>query len=98
MNKNLVGHEARAKHYSSIGDFKKAIEYFSKCTELPDAWRSLALAYSDVDDLENSIMAFEKAVQVGDMKSLPWLVELLQVHRPDDPELPKLKHKLEEGI
>lgn len=98
MNKNLVGHEARAKHYSSIGDFKKAIEYFSKCTELPDVWRSLALAYSDVDDLENSITAFEKAVQDGDMKSVPWLVELLQAHRPDDPELPRLRRELEEGV
>lgn len=98
MNKTQLGHKARATHYSTIGDFSKAIEYYSKCTELPDVWRSLALAFSDVEDLENSINAFENAILDGDMKSIPWLVELLQAHRPQDPELPRLKRQLEEGV
>jgi tetratricopeptide (TPR) repeat protein len=98
MNKIQIGHQARASHYATVGEFKKAIEYYSKCTELPDVWRSLALAYSDIDDLENSISAFEKAAHNGDMKSVPWLVELLQAHRPHDPELPNLKRQLEEGV
>lgn len=98
MNKLQIGLQVHATHYATMGDFNKGIEYYLKCTELPDVWRSLALTYSDVDDLENSISAFESAVQDGDMKSVPWLVELLQAHRPDDPELPRLKRLLEEGI
>lgn len=98
MNKVQLGHSARASYYESIGNPQKAIEYYSKCTELPDVWRSLALTYSDVDDLENSIMAFDNSVQSGDMKSLPWLVELLENYRPNDSQLPRLKKMLDEGI
>ena len=98
MSKVLMGHFGRASYYESVGNTWKAIEYYSKCTELPHVWRSLALAYSDVDDLDNSLLAFENAVQSGDQRALPWLVELLQIHRPEDEQLPRLKKQLDEGI
>lgn len=98
MNKILIGHKARGSYYESLGMHQEAIDSYSKCLELPDVWRSLALAYSDIDDLENAISAFEEAVNSGDLKSVPWLVELLQAHRPTDPQLPILKKQLEEGL
>lgn len=98
MNKVLLGHSGRASYYESLGNTWKAIEYYSKCTELPSVWRSIALLYSDVDDLDNSIMAFTNAVESGDIKSLPWLVELLTNHRPNDPELPALQKQLQDGL
>lgn len=98
MNKVLLGHKARGSYYESLGQFEKAVEAYSKCKELPDVWRSLALTYSDLDDLDNSIHAFEQAVESGDKKSIPWLVELLQAHRPADPKLPKLREQLERGV
>jgi tetratricopeptide (TPR) repeat protein len=98
MNKVQLGHAARASYYEAVGNPMKAIEYYSKCTELPDVWRSLALACSDIDDLENSIMAFDSSVQSGDMKSLPWLVALLENYRPNDSQLPRLKKMLDEGV
>ena len=82
MNKILIGHKARGSYYESLGKPEEAVKSYLKCRELPDVLRSLALAYSDLDDLENSIMTFEEAVQSGDMKSVPWLVTLLQIHRP----------------
>ena len=96
-NKVLLGYSGRASYYESLGNTWKAIEYYSKCTDLPNMWRSLALAYSDVDDLDNSILAFSKAVDSGDKKSLPWLVELLANHRPSDPQLPILQKQLQDG-
>ncbi len=98
MSKVLMGHFGRASYYESVGNTWKAIEYYSKCTELPHVWRSLALAYSDVDDLDNSLSAFESAVQSGDQRALPWLVELLQIHRPEHPQLSALKKQLDYGI
>jgi tetratricopeptide (TPR) repeat protein len=98
MNKILIGHKARGSYYESHGRFQEAVNSYSKCVELPDVWRSLALAYSDMDDLENAIRAFEEAVVSGDLKSIPWLVALLQSHRPNDPQLPILSTQLEKGI
>jgi tetratricopeptide (TPR) repeat protein len=98
MNRILIGHKARGFYYESLGKHREAIESYSKCLELPDVWRSLALVYSDLDDLENSINAFEEAVKSGDLKSIPWLVVLLQNHRPDDPRLPILTEQIEKGV
>lgn len=98
MNKILLGYSGRASYYESIGDRWKAIEFYSKCTELPNIWRSLGLAYSDVDDLDNSITAFRNAVESGDKKSIPWLVELLSNHYPNDPQLPTLQMQLNQGL
>ncbi len=98
MNKIQIGHKARGSYYESLGKYQEAIESYSKCKELPDVWRSLALAYSDMDELENAIKAFEEAVNSGDLKSVPWLVELLQAHRPTDPQLPALRAQVEKGV
>ena len=98
MNKILIGHKARGSYYESQGKPEEAVKSYLKCRELPDVLRSLALAYSDLDDLENAIATFEEAVQSGDMKSVPWLYALLQIHRPNDPELPILSKQLEEGV
>jgi tetratricopeptide (TPR) repeat protein len=98
MNKVLLGYSGRASYYESLGNTGKAIDYYSKCTELPNVWRSLALSYSDVDDLDNAIFAFSKAVENGDKKSLPWLVELLAEHRPSDPQLPILQKQLRDSL
>jgi tetratricopeptide (TPR) repeat protein len=98
MNKILIGHKARGSYYEAQGKPEEAVKSYLKCRELPDVLRSLALAYSDLDDLENSITTFEEAVQSGDMKSVPWLVTLLQIHRPDDPQLPMLSKQLEKGV
>jgi tetratricopeptide (TPR) repeat protein len=98
MNKILLGHKARGSYYESLGKPEEAVKSYLKCRELPDVLRSLALAYSDLDDLENSISTFEEAVQSGDMKSVPWLVTLLQIHRPNDPQLPMLSKQLEKGV
>ena len=98
MNKILIGHKARGSYYESLGKYQEAVENYSKCVELPDVWRSLALAYSDMDDLENAISAFEEAVKSGDLKSVPWLVTLLENHRPHDPQLPVLSKQLENGV
>lgn len=98
MNKILIGHKARGSYYESLGKYQEAVDSYSKCVELPDVWRSLALAYSDMDDLENAISAFEEAVKSGDLKSVPWLVTLLENHRPHDPQLPVLSKQLEKGV
>lgn len=98
MNKTLIGHKARGSYYESLGNYHKAVESYSKCVELPEVWRSLALAYSDIDDLENALNAFEEAVKSGDLKSIPWLVTLLQNHRPDDPRLPIFIEQIEKGV
>ena len=98
MNKVLLGYSGRASYYESVGNTLKAIEYYSLCTDLPNIWRSLALSYSDIDDLDNSIFAFNKAFESGDMKSLPWLVELLTNNRPNDPQLPMLQNQLQDRL
>ena len=63
MNKILIGHKARGSYYGSLGKPEEAVKSYLKCRELPDVLRSLALAYSDLDDLENSIMTFEEAAE-----------------------------------
>ena len=98
MNKILIGHKARGFYYESLGKYHEAVESYSKCVELPDVWRSLGLAYSDMEDLENALNAFEEAVKSGDLKSIPWLVTLLQNHRPDDPRLPIFIEQIEKGV
>jgi len=98
MNKILLGHKARGSYYESLGNGEKAVESYLKCLVLPDVWRSLALTYSDMDDLENALSAFEEAVKSGDLKSIPWLVELLQIHRPNDPKIKVLKEQIEKGV
>jgi tetratricopeptide (TPR) repeat protein len=98
MNKLAQGLLARAAYFERLGDFEKSIEAYKQCTELPNVWRSLALSYAEIDELEKSLAAFEKAVDNGDLKSLPWLVELLEAHRPDDSRLPKLKRQIEDGL
>ena len=98
MNKIVLGHYARGSFHEMLAEYDKAIESYKKCTELPNVWRLLALSYADIDDLENSITAFENAVENGDLKSVPWLVELLESHRPEDSKLPQLKKVIEEGF
>lgn len=98
MNKLAEGFHARASYYLTLGQYDKAVDAYKQCTELPNVWRSLALAYADIDDLENSIDAFENAVESGDVKSIPWLVELLNEHHPSDPRLSKYRKQIEEGL
>jgi tetratricopeptide (TPR) repeat protein len=98
MNKIALGHCARGLFHEMLAEYDKAIEAYKKCTELPNVWRLLALNYADIDDLENSITAFENAVENGDLKSVPWLVELLESHRPEDPKLQELKKVIEDGF
>jgi tetratricopeptide (TPR) repeat protein len=98
MNKILLGHKARGSYFEALGRYEDAVESFSKCRELPDVLRSLALVYSDMDDLEKAIATFEEAVKSGDLKSVPWLVALLQTHRPNDPQLPILSEQMEKGV
>lgn len=62
--------------------------------ELGNYWRQIALGYSDLEDLENSIKFFKLGYKSGDKKTLPWLVELLNNFEPDDSELPKLQQDL----
>jgi hypothetical protein len=54
-------------------------------------------AYSDLNDVENAAAYFEAAVKSGDMKSVPWLVTLLEAHKPNDPQIPTLKEQMEKG-
>lgn len=98
MNKKLLGHKARGSYYESLGQFDQAVEHYVKCTDLPDVWRSLALSYSDLEDLDNAIFAFQQAVDSGDNKSLPWLLELLKSHRPNDPQIPSLTERFDQGM
>ena len=98
MNKKLLGFKAKGSYYESIGNLEKAIEQYLKCTELPEVWRAIALLYSDLDDLENSLSSFEKSVDSGDLKSVPWLYELLQTHRPNDSRIPNLKSQIDLGL
>ena len=98
MNKVIIGYKARGTYYEGQGEHEKAIESYLKCRELPDVLRALALAYSDLDDVENAVASFEAAVKSGDLKSLPWLVTLLEVHKPNDPQIPALRGQMEKGI
>ena len=98
MNKVIIGHKARGTYYEGLGEHEKAIESYLKCRELPDVLRAIALAYSDLDDVENAVAYFEAAVKSGDLKSVPWLVTLLEVHKPNDPQITVLKEQMEKGI
>ena len=98
MNKVIIGYKARGTYYEGQGEHEKAIESYLKCRELPDVLRALALAYSDLDDVENAVASFEAAVKSGDLKSLPWLVTLLEIHKPNDPQIPALRGQMEKGI
>ncbi len=98
MNKILIGHKARGSYFESVGEPEEAVKSYLKCRELPDVLRALALAYSDLDDLENAVTTFEESVQSGDMKSVPWLYALLKIHRPDDPQIPILSKQIEKGV
>jgi tetratricopeptide (TPR) repeat protein len=98
MNKVIIGHKARGTFYEGLGQHEKAIESYLECRELPDVLRALALAYSDLDDVENAVASFEAAVKSGDLKSVPWLVTLLELHKPNDPRIPALKEQMEKGI
>ena len=98
MNKKLLGYKARGSYFESIGHLEKAIEQYLKCTDLPEVWRAIALLYSDLDDLENSLKSFEKAVDRGDIKSIPWLYELLLTHLPNDSRISSLKEQIDAGL
>lgn len=98
MNKVIIGHKARGTYYEGLGEHEKAVESYLKCRELPDVLRALALVYSELDDVENAAAYFEAAVKSGDLKSVPWLVTLLEVHKPNDPQITVLKEQMEKGI
>jgi tetratricopeptide (TPR) repeat protein len=98
MNKVVLGQYALGEYYLGMGDNLKAIEAFKNSTDHPDAWRQMGLAYADLEDLENSINAFSNAIKAGDAKSIPWLVDLLDSHLPDDPNLEPTRRMLEKGI
>ena len=98
MNKVVLGQYALGEYFLGIGDNLKAIEAFRNSAEQPNAWRQLGLIYADVEDLENSINAFSNAIKAGDAKSIPWLVDLLESHLPDDPNLEPTRKMLEKGI
>ena len=98
MNKVVLGQYALGEYYLGMGDNLKAIEAFKNSTNHPDAWRQMGLAYADLEDLENSISAFSSAIKAGDTKSIPWLVDLLESHRPDDPNLEPTRRMLEKVL
>lgn len=98
MNKVVLGQYALGEYYLNMGDNLKAIEAFKNSKDHPDAWRQMGLAYADLEDLENSIIAFSNAIKAGDTKSIPWLVDLLESHRPNDPNLEPTRRMLEKGI
>jgi len=98
MNKVILGHLARAEYLLGIGETLGAIDAYKKCTELPDVWRQLGLAYAEIEDLDSSINALNNAIKAGDNKSIPWLVDLLESHRPDDPNYESTKKLLEQGV
>ena len=98
MNKVVLGQYALGEYYLGMGDNLKAVEAFKNSTDHPGAWRQMGLAYADLEDLENSISAFSNAIKAKDTKSIPWLVDLLESHRPDDPNLEPTRRMLEKGI
>ena len=77
-------------HYLNEQKVLEAEALIDKSGEINELLRQVALIYSDLDDLENSLRVFKKAYECGDKKSLPWLIELLQNFYPDDSELPEL--------
>jgi hypothetical protein len=68
-----------------------ARELLEQHSYLASHWRGLALKYSDKDDLDNAIYSFRRSYESGDLKSLPWLVELLSRYFPNDNSLPDLQ-------
>ena len=98
MNKVVLGQYALGEYFFGVGERLKAVEAFKNSTDHPDAWRQLGLLYADLEDLESSINAFSNAIKAGDAKSIPWLVDLLDSHRPDDPNLEPTRRMLEKGI
>ena len=98
MNKVVLGQYALGEYFFGIGELLKAVEAFKNATDHPDAWRQLGLLYAELEDLENSINAFSNAIKAGDAKSIPWLVDLLDTHLPDDPNLEPTRRMLEKGI
>ena len=77
-------------HYLNEQKVLEAEALIDKSGEINELLRQVALIYSDLDDLDNSLRVFKKAYECGDKRSLPWLIELLQNFYPDDSELPAL--------
>ena len=85
--------EALATWYLGQGQLSEVIKIIEGNQELSHFWRQVALGYSDVDDVENSIKYFKIAYEAGDNKSLPWLIEILRAYSPADASLTALEHK-----
>lgn len=83
------------KFYIDAQMLPEARELLENNSHVSSHWRSLALAYSDIDDLENSLYCFKRAYDAGDRKAIPWYLELLKQYSPDDPNISKIEAEQE---
>lgn len=90
--------EFLANWYLNTGELEKASELILATPKLTGLLRQVALAYSDREDVEATMRHFELAVNHGDLKSLPWLIELLENFNPEDPRIPTLKADLDAQV
>lgn len=90
--------EFLANWYLNTGELEKASELILATPKLTGLLRQVALAYSDHEDVEATMRHFELAVDHGDLKSLPWLIELLENFNPGDPRIPTLKADLDARV
>lgn len=84
--------------YVNNDKFDEAISLIRDNPNLNHLLRQVALRYSDLEDVDNSIKFFQLAYESGDLKSLPWLIEALENFRPDDHSLNELNGKLAELV
>lgn len=82
-------------YYIAKGDLKLAEEIISKFPELSDNLRLIGIRYADFDDFEHALFFLKKAYSSGDIKSLPWLVELLKNGKNETEQIELLQQKLD---
>jgi len=80
------------------GELDKAEEIVFNYPELSESLRLIGIRYADFDDYENSLRILDKAYLNGDVKSLPWLVELLINGKSNPEKLELLKVRLDSLI
>ncbi len=95
MNKKIIGSLSRGVDAFSRGEFGSAIAALLPIADLNlDANRYLGLAYAAVDDADNALETFIRGFDRGDIKSLPWLVFLIEDLKPDHPRAKEFAVKL----
>lgn len=93
MITKLQKDEAMFNWYLNQARIEEAIQLIEGNAHLHHLWRQVALAFSEIEDVNNSIKYFRIAYESGDNKSLPWLVEILRNFAPSDSSLPMLDQK-----